>query len=384
MPVLAGNIATMPFHDNGMFGLNNQQGQAAQIQATSADLARPAAMASPTKIGSSATVMSSTTTAGSAMMASPPIIKSPISTTSLAAKVKDKATRHRPLLTVDTTRSNKSAPTSTISSPSRQPRYQNDEFASTKIDEVYMARSGPTDKLSLTTQEAYEDEVPIYTRCHPIVKEFEAAYLEEAFEVSSTNDLIVIDGASTATTEPPTSFMSPTKLGKALRRNFANLKLAKADSTYNKSDANKGAVPSPGESSFPQANFHREPIYSQPPSPAISRFGQASASAYNNQHASRLTATTGSASKQTSPTSPGPFRIPRKSVGSGDAREISDRKKVPKKAQRSSQGESSTSAAQGREEPKESAQDRKAKAKMEREDFVAFKVSYQFVLHDKY
>lgn len=377
-PVLAANIATMPFHDTGIFGLNNQKSQETQIQATLADLACPTVMASPAEIGNS------TTTAGCAMMASRPIIGSPISTSSFAAKVKDKATRHRPLLTVDTTRSNKSAPTLAISSPCKQHRYQNAEYASSKTDEGHLAHSGPTDQLSLTTQEAYEDEVPIYTRNHPIVKEFEAAYLEEAFEVSSTNDLIAKDEASTATTEPPSSFMSPTKLGKALRRNLTNLKLAKPDLTNNKSDACKGVIPSPEESSIPQANPHREPVYSQPPSPAISRYGQASTSARNNQHASRVTATTGSASKQASPTSPEPLRIPRKSVGSGDARAISDSTEVPKKAQRSSQGESSTSAAQGMEERKESAKDLKAKAKMERENFVAFKVSYQFVLDDKY
>lgn len=398
MPGLPGNIATTPIQDSGVFRLNNHHGQTTQIQANSADIARPAAMASPTMMGSTATVMSSTDTASptniasSATMASPVFTGSPLSTSDFAAKANDKATRRKPLLTIDTTQSNKSAPTSTTSSSAYgQSRSHSDEYGSPKIREGVSTRPGPTDALSLNSQEAYEDEVPIYTRSHPIVNEFEAAYLEEAFEVSSTTDLIATGETSTAITEPASSFMSPTKLGKALRRNFANLKLPKPESIYSRLgankgaaqspklagsnasesvyrnwDANKGTIRSPGESSVPQANLYRDPMYPQPPSPEISRFRQASTSSRNIQHTSGPTATTGATNTQTSPTSPGQFRVPRKSVGPGDVRVVSDGKKLQQPAPSSSQEESSTAGAQERA---------KAKAKMEREDFVAFKVN---------
>lgn len=413
---LPGNIATAPIHDSGVFVLSNQQGQATQIQETSAGVARPAAMINSTKIASTATTMSSTDTAssvsvaGSTTMGSPAIAGSHISTSSFAAKIKDKATHRKHLLTLDTTRSNMDAPTSTASSSAYgQSKNQNDEFGSPKTGPGFMTRSGPSDQLFLSPQEAYEDEVPICTRSRPIIDEFEAAYPEEASGVTSTKDLIAAVGTSTATTEPSSSFMSPTNLVRALRRNFANLKLAKPDTTRSSSNANKGAVQSPnqagsnasksvyrnwdanegtvrspGESSVPPVNPHREPMYSQPPSPEISRFRQASTSAHKNQHAGGPMATTGTTSKQASPTSPGQFRIPRKSVGSGDTRAVSTGKKVQKEAQSCSQGESSTSGAQGKEKPKESAKDLEAKAKMEREDFVAFKVSYQFVFDHCY
>lgn len=369
-------------------------------------------MASPTMIGSTATVISSTETASraniasSATMASPTFTGSPLSTSDFAAEIKDKAARRKPLLTIDTTQSNNSAPTSAASSSVYgQSRSHDDEYGSPEIGEGVSARPGPTDPLSLISQEAYEDEVPIYTRSHPIVNEFETAYLEEAFGVSATTDLIATGEMSTATTKPSSSFMSPTKLGKALRRNLANLKLSKPESTdsklgankgavqspklagsnasesvYRNWDANKGTVRSPGEPSVPQANLYRDPVYPQPPSPEISRFRQASTSPRHKQHTSEPTATTSATNTQTSPTSPEHFRVPRKSVGSSDARVVSDGKKLQNPAPSSSQEESSTAGAQGRAKPKESAKDLKAKAKMEREDFVAFKVSYQLIL----
>lgn len=381
MPTLAGNYATTPVHERGVFGLSDQLSQAPQIQATSADVARLAAATTPTKIASTATSMSSTDTAspvniaGSAATASPKSTGGPISTSDFAAKVRDKASRSQPLLTVDTTRSTKAVPASaTSSSAYGQPRNRNDDYGSSKTGERSKTRPNPTDPLSLTHQDTYEDEVPIYTRSHPIVNEFAAGYLGAPLEISAAQNLIAAGESSPATTEPSSSFMSPTRMGKALRRNLANLKIAKPDSTYSKSnadkgagqsseqagssasdsvyrnwDANKGTVRSLGKSSIPQVNPYREQMYSQPPSPEISRFSSTS------------TATTDST---TSPTSPRRFRILRKSVGSGDPRAVSTGKKVLKK------GESSTSGAQGKETPEEYS---------EEEDFVAFKVSYQLV-----
>ena len=363
---------------------NNQHGQTPQIQATSADLARPAALTIPVKTAST-TGMSTTGTASSVNMASsatvtsPALIGSHMSTLDFAAKVKDKATRSKPVLTINTTRPKNSNPTSHASSSAYgKPRKYKNEGVSSKVGEGFTTRSGPTDLFSRTPQDADEDEVAIYTRSHPIVNEFETAYLEEAFGVSSTKDLIATGEPSTPTGDSSSSFfMSPTKLGKALRRQFANLKLAKPDSKFSKSDANRGAVQSPGEPFIPLANLYREPTYSQSPSPEISRFRQASTSAHENQHGSGTMKTAGTASQQASPTSPKQFRIPRKSVGSGDARAVSGGKESQKTVQGSSQGESSTSAAQEGAKPKES-------AGMEEEDYVASKVGYELVLHHCY
>lgn len=175
MPILLGNIAHMPIRDSRVFALGNQQGQAAQIHATSTDVARP-----PTG------TLSPANTAVSATLASPTITGSQVSTSSFAAKGKDKATRHRPRLTVNTNLSNKSTPTSAASSSAYgQPSNENDEYGSSEVGEGFKTRPGSKDPLSLNLLEFHE--------------------------------------ASTPTTEPSSSFMSPTTLAKALRRNFAKL-----------------------------------------------------------------------------------------------------------------------------------------------------------------
>lgn len=331
MPNLLGHIATTPIHNEIVFGLSNEQSQATQIQAHSADLLRPAVMASPTKMSSTATIANSTD------KASPAMTGGPIDTASFAAKVKDKATRRKPLLTVDTARSNKTSAKPAASS-SAHGQSVND-YGISETGEDLNIRPGLTDTPTLTPQKAYKDEVSIHTHGYPIINEFETACLE----VGSSKDVMATGKASTATTEPSPS-MSPAKFGKSFRWNFAHLKPAKSDSTSSKSDTNKGALHSPKEAG---------------PGPS---------------------ATTGNTSNQASPISPSGFQIPRKSVGSGDARAVSSGLNVQKTAQ-SSQEESSKTGAQAKAKQKESANARKAKAKLEREDFVTFKVSYHLVLH---
>ncbi|MCJ1466462.1 hypothetical protein MMC07_005081 [Pseudocyphellaria aurata] len=213
MPNLESNITNTPIYDERVFGLSNEQSQDTQSQASSTALLRPAAMASPTNMASTATIANSTDQASQTMTGSP------IDTTSFAAKVKDKAIRRKPLLTVDTARSNKSSAIPAAISSAHGQSINDNGLSETGED--LNGHSGLTDSPSLNPQKAYEDE---------------------ALEVSPTKGLTATDEASSATTESSPS-RSPAKIGKSLLRNFAFLKPARSDP----SETNKGALHSPKE-----------------------------------------------------------------------------------------------------------------------------------------
>ena len=124
---------------------------------------------------------------------------------------------------------------------------QSDPFGSHPMVERSTVRQGSKISSPIIARRAHQNEAPTYTPRHPIIKEFEKAYLEEAFGVSSTRDLLATPQSKHATREPSSLANIPSKRRKAQGLNISNFISPLSALVHRSSREKKEAAQSPKE-----------------------------------------------------------------------------------------------------------------------------------------